>query len=181
MFKSKNQQCNTKDVKVYFLTNCFKVNLLEAKKMLRNPTNVSNVVQCSKLEPQPGKWYICINCNQTEFTSDGIEWQVTGTNVLPNDKNPIVHVEYFASENVHKSVFKLVEKNRYNAILINYVESSHLNITNSPKIETEIKKPKSFVSKKRSMKSIMKDRLKIFKNLSNEEIMDNQSTIELIK
>jgi hypothetical protein len=75
---------------------------LEAKKMLRNPTNVSNVIQCSKIEPQSGKWYICINCNQTELTLDGIEWQVTGTNVLPNDKNPIVHVEYFALENVQK-------------------------------------------------------------------------------
>ncbi len=170
-----------KDLKIYFLANCFKVNLLEATKMLKNPTNVPNVVQCSKLEPKPGKWYMCIHFNQTELTSDGIECQMTGTNLLPSDKKPIVHVEYFVSENAYKSVFKLIRKNQYNAALINYAEPTYLSISNRPKSETEIKKPKLFISKKRSMKSIMRDRLKIFKNSSNEEIMDDQSIIEPIK
>jgi len=124
---------------------------------------------------------MCIHFNQTELISDGIEWQMTGTNLLPSDKKPIVHVEYFVSENAHQRIFKLIRKNQYNAALINYAEPSYLSISNLLKIETEIKKPKLFISKKRSMKSVMRDRLKIFKNSNNEEIMDDQSIIEPIK
>ena len=52
--------------------------------------------------------------------SDGIEWQATVTNLLPSDKKPIVQVEYFESENLYKSIFRLTGKHRYNAVLINY-------------------------------------------------------------
>ncbi|KAL4084236.1 hypothetical protein QTP88_028061 [Uroleucon formosanum] len=96
------------------------LSIQEAIKMLKNPNKVSNAVECSKLEPQPIKWYIFINYNQTKLMSDGIEWQATGTNLLPSDKKPIVQVEYFPSENLHKSIFKLTGKHRYNAILVNY-------------------------------------------------------------
>jgi len=92
MFKTNNQPHN-----LYVLTNRLKVNLLEAIQMLKNPNKVSNTIECSKLEPLPGKWYICTEYNHTELMSDGIEWQATGTNLLPGDKKPIMQVEYFAS------------------------------------------------------------------------------------
>jgi len=173
MFKA-----NNKPHDLYVLTNRSKVNLLEATKMLKNPNKVTNTVECPKLEPHPGKWYIYIEYNQTKLMSDGIEWQATGTNLLPNDKKPIMKVEYFASENVYKSVYKLTGKHQYNATLVNYVQSSDLNITDPPK--NEIQKPQ-FVSRKRSIKNIMKDRLKKFKNSINEGVLNDQSNIEQIR
>jgi len=100
MFKTNNQSHN-----LYLLTNRLKVNLQEAIQMIKNPNKVSNTVECSKLEPQPGKWYICTEYNNIKLMSDGIEWQATGTNLLPSDKKPILQVEYFASEIVYKSIF----------------------------------------------------------------------------
>ena len=171
MFKANNQPHN-----LYALNNRQKVNLLEAIKMLKNPKKVSNAIECSKLEPQPGKWYICLDYNQMKLMSDGIEWQATGMNLLPSDKKPIMQVDYFASENMCKSVFKLTGKYRYNATLVNYAQSSKLNNTDLPK--NEIQKPR-FNYKKRSMRSIMKDRFKIFKNSINE--INNQSNIEPLR
>jgi len=173
MFKTNNQPHN-----LYVLTNRLKVNLLEAIKMLKNPNKVSNTVECSKLEPQPGKWYIFIEYNSTKLMSDGIEWQATGTNLLPNDKKPIVQVEYFASENVYKSIFKLTGKHRYNPTLVNYAQSSNLDITDPPKME--IQKPQ-FVFRKRSIRNVMKDRFKLFKKSINEEIVNNQPNIGPIR
>jgi len=173
MFKANNQPHS-----LYVLTDRLKVNLLEAIKMLKNPNKVSNTVECSKLEPQPGKWYISIEYNETKLMSDGIEWQATGTNLLPSDKKPIMQVEYFASENVYKSVFKLTGKHKYNATLINYAQSSNLNIADPPK--NKIQKPQ-FVSRKRSIKNIVKDRFKLFKKSINEEIVNGQSNIEQIR
>ncbi|XP_022182082.1 uncharacterized protein LOC111041936 [Myzus persicae] len=147
---------------LYVLTNRLKVNLLEAIKMLKNPYKVSNTAECSKIEPQP----------------DGIEWQATGTNLLSSDNKPIMRVEYFAPGNVYKSIFKLTGKHQYNATLINYAEYSNLHITDPPK--NEIKKSQ-FVSRKRSIKSIMKDRFELFKKPINEEIVNDQSNIEQIK
>ncbi|KAL4119505.1 hypothetical protein QTP88_012312 [Uroleucon formosanum] len=171
MFKTNNQPHN-----LYVLTNHLKVNLLEAIKMLKNPNKVSSAVECLKLEPQPGKWYIFIEYNQTKLMSDGIEWQATGTNLLPSEKKPIVQVEYFASENLYKSIFKLTRKYGYNAILVNY--ASNLDVTDPPEIE--IQKPQ-FVSRKRSMRNIMKDRFKIFKKSINQEILNNQPNIGPIR
>ncbi|KAL4153278.1 hypothetical protein QTP88_001111 [Uroleucon formosanum] len=171
MFKTNNQPHN-----LYVLTNHLKVNLLEAIKMLKNPNKVSSAVECLKLEPQPGKWYIFIEYNQTKLMSDGIEWQATGTNLLPSEKKPIVQVEYFASENLYKSIFKLTRKYGYNAILVNY--ASNLDVTDPPEIE--IQKPQ-FVSRKRSMRNIMKDRFKIFKKSINQEIVNNQPNIGPIR
>lgn len=171
MFKTNNQPHN-----LYVLTNRLKVNLLEAIKMLKNPNKVSGAVECSKLEPQPGKWYIFIEYNQTKLMSDGIEWQATGTNLLPSVKKPIVQVEYFASENLYKSIFKLTGKYQYNAILVNY--ASNLDVTDPPKIEIQ---KTQFVSRKRSIRNIMKDRFKIFKKSINEEIVNNQPNIRPIR
>jgi len=172
MFKTNNQPHN-----LYILTKTLKVNLLEAIQMLKYPNKVSNTVECSKLEPQPGKWYICTEYNHTKLMSDGIKWQATGTNLLRSGTKLIMQVEYFASENLYKSVYKLTEKNLYNATLINYAQSSNSNITDPPK--TKIHKPR-FVSRKRSIKSIMKDRLKKKKS-TNEKIVNDQSNIEIIR
>jgi len=92
--------------------------------------------------------------------------------LLPNDQNPMMQVEYLTSENLYKSVFKLTGKQQYNATLINYTDYPYLN--DPPK--NEIKTPQLFVSKKRSMKNIMKDRFKKLKNSTNKKIVDDQST-----
>ncbi|KAF0749327.1 Uncharacterized protein FWK35_00016736 [Aphis craccivora] len=74
-----------------------------------------------------------------------------------NEKNPTVLVEYFSSEKVNKSVFKLTNKNEYDATLVNY----------SDVYPTFAELKRTHISKKKSIKNIMKGRLKLTKNDSN--------------
>jgi len=119
MFNKTNNQSHN----LYVLTNRLKANLLEAVKMLKNPNKVSksliNVQNLSHRQVISG--IFVLNIINVRY---GIEWQTTGTNLLPSDKKPITQVEYFASETVYKSVFKLIGKHRYNVTLqINYMHN----------------------------------------------------------
>jgi len=149
---------------ILLLSNRSALNLKEAIKLLKNPNlNSDDVVQCYNLEPKPGLWYMCA---YNQSSDDSIEWQSTGTRSLPNEKNPTVLVEYFSSKKVNKSVYKLTKKNKYDAALVNYSD-----------LKPTVEKLKiTHISKKKSIKNIMKSRFKQIKkdsnSVSNELIED---------
>jgi len=87
---------------------------------------------------------------------------------MPNEKNPTVLVEYFSSKKVNKSVFRLTKKNEYDATLVNY---SFVNPTFA-----ELKR--THISKKKSIKNIMKGRLKLIKKDSNSVSIVSNELIE---
>lgn len=154
MFKNRSESNNLKIVKIYFLPNRLHINLKEAIQILNKPFITESIECCTQPKPQSGEWYIYIEYNEPNKITDGIEWVATGTTLLPNKKNSMLVAEYFSSENIYKSVFKLIKNNKYNASLVNY--------TNNPlQLNTpmgEIEKCKSRVSKKMSIRSIMKRR-----------------------
>lgn len=154
MFKNQSESNNLKIVKIYFLPNRLHINLEEAIQILNKPFITESIECCTQPKPQSGEWYIYIDYNEPNKITDGIEWVATGTTMLPNKKNPMLIAQYFSSENIYKSVFKLIKNNKYNALLVNY--------TNNPlqldSPTSEIDKCKSRVSKKKSIKSIMKRR-----------------------
>lgn len=166
MFKNQSESNNLTNVKIYCLPNRLHINLKEAIKILNKPF-VTESIECTQLKPQSGEWYIYIEYNEPNKITDGFEWVTTGTTMLPNKKNPMLLAEYFSSENIYKSVFKLIKNNKYNASLVNY--------TNNPlqldSLNGEIKKCKSRVSKKMSIKSIMKRRFG--KNDKKESVTQN--------
>jgi len=140
---------------IFLVSNRSALNLKEAIKLLKRPNlNSDDGVQCNNLEPKPGLWYIC---GYNQSSGDSIEWKSTGTRLLPDEKNPTVLVEYFSSEKVNKSVYRLTKKNEYNTALVNY---SDLN----PTVE---KIKRTHISKKKSIKNIMKNRFKLIKKDSN--------------
>jgi hypothetical protein len=158
---------------IFLLSNRSALNLKEAIKLLKKPNlNSDDVVQCYNLEPKPGFWYMCA---YNQISADSIEWQSTGTRLLPNEKNPIVLVEYFSSsEKVNKSVFKLTKKNEYDATLVNY---SDLN----PTVE---KLKRTHVSKKKSIKNIMKNRFKLIKkdcNSVSNKLIENEPAEKYVR
>lgn len=66
----------------------------------------------------------------------------------------MVIAKYFSSKNMSKSVFKLIKNNKYDASLVNYTnELLPMNFQYD-----EIGKVKTHVSKKKSVKTIMKER-----------------------
>jgi len=151
---------------IFLLSNRSALNLKEAIKLLKKPNlNSDDLVQCYNLEPTPGLWYMCA---YNQSSADSIEWQSTGTRSMPNEKNPTVLVEYFSSEKVNKSVFRLAKKNEYDATLVNY---SDVNPTFA-----ELKR--THISKKKSIKNIMKLKrlkLKLIKKDSNSvSIVSNE-------
>lgn len=151
---------------IFLLSNRSDINLKEAIKLLKKPNfNSDDVVQCYNLEPNPGLWYMCA---YNQSSADSIEWQSTGTRSLPNEKNPTVLAEYFSSEKVNKSVYRLLEKNEYDAALVNY---SDLN----PTVE---KLKRTHVSQKKSIKNIMKSRFKLIKKDSNSVSIVSNELIE---
>ncbi|XP_060859259.1 uncharacterized protein LOC132936536 [Metopolophium dirhodum] len=140
---------------IFLLSNRSALNLKEAIKLLKKPNlNNDDVVQCYNLEPKSGLWYMC---GYNQSSADSIEWQSTGTRSLPNEKNPTVLVEYFSSEKVNKSVFRLTKKNEYDAALVNYSDVN-------PTFE---KLKRTRISKKKSIKNIMKSRFRLIKKYSN--------------
>jgi len=119
MFKYQSESKNSKNVKIYFLPNRFRINLKEAIQILKKPF-LTESIECTQLEPQPGKWYIYIEYDESKKIIDRIEWEATGTTLLPNEKNPMVIAKYFSSKNMLKSVFKLIKNNKYDTSLVNY-------------------------------------------------------------
>lgn len=151
---------------IFLLSNRSAINLKEAIKLLKKPNlNSDDVVQCYNLEPKPGLWYMCA---YNRSSADSIEWQSTGTRSLPNEKNSTVMVEYFSSEEVNKSVYRLTKKNKYDAALVNY---SDLN----PTVE---KSKRTHISKKKSIKNIMKSRFKLIKKDKNSVSIVSNELIE---
>ncbi|XP_050064820.1 uncharacterized protein LOC126553744 [Aphis gossypii] len=134
MFKNRSDSIHSK---IYFLPNRLHVNLKEAIKILKKPF-ITESIECTQLEPQ----------------SDGIKWEATGTTLLPNKENPMLIAKYFSSKNIYKSVFKLIKNNKYDASLVNY--TNDISLLDLPK--DKIQKAKSLVSRKMSIKSIMKRR-----------------------
>ena len=155
MFKNRSESNNLKIVKIYFLPNRLHINLKEAIQILNKPYITESIECCTQIKPQSGEWYIYIEYNnELNKISDGIEWVATGTTMLPNKKHPMLIAEYFSSENIYKSVFKLKKKNKYNASLVNYTNNPlQLDSPNG-----EIEKCKAHVARKKSIKSIMKRR-----------------------
>lgn len=172
MFKNRSETNNLKIVKIYFLPNRLRINLKEAIQILNKPFITESIECCTQLKPQSGEWYIYIEYNnELNKISDGIEWVATGTSMLPNKKNPMLLAEYFSSEHIYKTVFKLKKSNKYNASLVNY--------TNDPlQVESpnsEIEKCKTHVSKKKSIKSIMKRRFG--KGNTTESVTQNSENL----
>lgn len=165
MSKNQSESNNLMNAKIYFLPNRLHINLKEAIQILNKPLATERI-ECSQLELKSGKWYIFIEYNEPNKISDGIEWKETGTTLLPNEKNPMVIAKYFSSEKLYKSVFKLrkkIEKNKYEASLVNYT-------SNLPPLDVGndiIQKIRSRVSKKKSIKNIMKERFAKMKNKEN--------------
>ncbi|XP_016663611.1 uncharacterized protein LOC107884957 isoform X1 [Acyrthosiphon pisum] len=92
--------------------------------------------------------------------------------MLPNKKHPMLIAEYFSSENIYKSVFKLKKKNKYNASLVNYTNNPlQLDSPNG-----EIEKCKARAARKKSIKSIMKRRFG--KRNTTESATQNSGNLE---
>jgi len=158
MFKYQSESKDLTNVKIYFLPNRVHINLKEAIEILKKPF-ITESIQCTQSEPQPGKWYIYIEYDESNKITDGIEWEETGTTLLPNKKNPMVIAKYFSSKNMFKSVFKLIKNNKYDASLVNYTnELLPMNFQYN-----KIGKVKTHVSKKKSIKTIMKERIEKMK------------------
>jgi len=96
------------------------------------------------------------------------------TRLLPNEKNPTVLVEYFSSKKLNKSVYKLTKKNEYDTTLVNYSDLNH----------TVEKLKRTHISKKKSIKNIMKSRFKLIKKDSNSvsnKLIENEPAEKYVR